>query len=98
MRRCPLLWAMLGRSLAQKFPSCSGEVSQALIGDFVKSEPRQEKLVSSTERDPIPKVRDDFLCITDFAFDWGSGHNTCTQAYIGGSDLFSVMSKRMRSL
>lgn len=26
------------------------------------------------------------------------GHNTCSQAHIGGSDLFSVMSKRNEKL
>lgn len=57
----------------------------------VQSEPRQAKLTYISERDPIPRARDGFLCIFEFIVDWRLGTIPCSHIHIGGSHLFSVV-------
>lgn len=82
--KCPLLWGMLGQSFSTEASFLKWRSLILLDCRPLKSEPRQEKLVSYSERDPICRARGVFLCVTDLSFNWG----TCSRAYIGGSFIF----------
>lgn len=68
--------------------SCSSWMQTSL-----KSDPKQAKLTHMSERDPVPRARGGFLCIFDFTVDWRLSTTLRSRTHIGGSHLFSVVSK-----